>query len=56
MGKWPLRNASNLICMLRCFYFSYGLKINVHKEDDILDMASTLRCAVSSLPFTYLGV
>ena len=65
MGEWSQSNAYNLICMLRCFYLMFGLKINVQKskllglcvsDDDILDMASVLGCGVSKLPLTYLGV
>ncbi|GKB18233.1 hypothetical protein Tco_0852156 [Tanacetum coccineum] len=31
-GEWSRNNAHNLICMLRCFNLTSGLKINVHKS------------------------
>nr|GFB25693.1 RNA-directed DNA polymerase, eukaryota, reverse transcriptase zinc-binding domain protein [Tanacetum cinerariifolium] len=65
VGEWSHQNAYNLICMLRCFYLIFGLKINVHKSSlvgvsvsdvNIIDMASVLGCVVVKIPMVYLGV
>ncbi|PWA70108.1 RNA-directed DNA polymerase, eukaryota [Artemisia annua] len=64
-GEWSHSNTYNLICMLRCFYMVFGLRINVHKSKllsvsvpdvYVFDMAKFLGCGVSKLPMTYLGV
>lgn len=65
MGDWSLQNANNLIGILRCFFVTSGLKINVQKSKllgvgvdhaESSEMASILGCGVSTLPLTYLGV
>ncbi|GJT17179.1 RNA-directed DNA polymerase, eukaryota, reverse transcriptase zinc-binding domain protein [Tanacetum coccineum] len=65
MGHWSRTNAHNLLCILRCFFLVFGLKINVHKssllgvcvsEEDILDMANIIGCGAAKLPMKYLGV
>ncbi|GKE02536.1 RNA-directed DNA polymerase, eukaryota, reverse transcriptase zinc-binding domain protein [Tanacetum coccineum] len=65
VGEWSQSNAYNLICMLRCFYWVPGLKINVNKSKllgvgvsdvDVVGMAKVLGCGVSKLPMMYLGV
>nr|GEX26521.1 RNA-directed DNA polymerase, eukaryota [Tanacetum cinerariifolium] len=65
LGEWSSKNANNLICMLRCFFLIFGLKINVHKsnvlgvcvsDEEVSDMANVIGCGVTKLPFKYLGV
>ncbi|GJT76643.1 retrovirus-related pol polyprotein from transposon TNT 1-94 [Tanacetum coccineum] len=65
VGEWSQHNAHNLICMLRCFYLVFGLKINVHKskligvsvsDENFIDMAMVLGCGVTKMPMTYLVV
>ncbi|GKB12803.1 hypothetical protein Tco_0846726 [Tanacetum coccineum] len=65
MGYWSYQNANNLIGILRCFFLTYGLKINVKKSkllrvgvdhEESYELASILGCGVSVMPFTYLGV
>ncbi|GKB18467.1 putative RNA-directed DNA polymerase, eukaryota, reverse transcriptase zinc-binding domain protein [Tanacetum coccineum] len=65
MGEWSILNACNLLCILGCFFFVSGLKINVHKSnlsgvgmsnEDILSMANVIGCGAATLPFKYLGV
>ncbi|GJZ44939.1 putative RNA-directed DNA polymerase, eukaryota, reverse transcriptase zinc-binding domain protein [Tanacetum coccineum] len=64
-GEWSLVNSHNLLCVLRCFYLIYGLKINVHKsnvlsvcvsDEEVSDMANIIGCGVTKFPFKYLRV
>nr|GEV25873.1 reverse transcriptase domain, reverse transcriptase zinc-binding domain protein [Tanacetum cinerariifolium] len=65
MGEWSQDNAQNLVCILRCFYLSFGLKINLKKGklfgvgvigNEVSALARKLVCEPSSFPFTYLGL
>ncbi|GJW39205.1 RNA-directed DNA polymerase, eukaryota, reverse transcriptase zinc-binding domain protein [Tanacetum coccineum] len=65
MGDWSFQNVNNLIGILRCFFLTSGLKINVQKSkllgvrvdhEESFELASILGCEVSMFPFTYLGV
>ncbi|GJU47741.1 RNA-directed DNA polymerase, eukaryota, reverse transcriptase zinc-binding domain protein [Tanacetum coccineum] len=64
-GHWSVTNVHNLLCILRCFFFVSGLKINVQKcillgvcvsEVDVLGMANIIGCGAANLPLTYLGI
>ena len=65
LGEWSCQNASNLVGLLRCFYVTSGLKINVRKSNifgvgmesnEVAQLATVLVCGVASLPFNYLGL
>ncbi|GJT97390.1 reverse transcriptase domain, reverse transcriptase zinc-binding domain protein [Tanacetum coccineum] len=65
MGEWSQDNAQNLVRILRCFYLSFGLKINLKKSklfgvgvpgNEVSALARKLVCEPSSFPFTYLGL
>ncbi|GJU19224.1 putative RNA-directed DNA polymerase, eukaryota, reverse transcriptase zinc-binding domain protein [Tanacetum coccineum] len=65
IGDWSLHNASNLICILCCFFLVSGLKINVNKSKisgicisnvEIMVMANVIGCGAANFPFKYLGV
>ncbi|GJX72610.1 RNA-directed DNA polymerase, eukaryota, reverse transcriptase zinc-binding domain protein [Tanacetum coccineum] len=58
-------NAQNLMCILKCFKNMAGLKVNLNKSKlygvgldhlEVESMARWMRCGVSDLPFTYLGL
>ncbi|GJX71225.1 putative RNA-directed DNA polymerase, eukaryota, reverse transcriptase zinc-binding domain protein [Tanacetum coccineum] len=64
-GEWLHKNAHNLLCILRCFFLVFGLKINVHKssilgicvsDEEISAMANVIGCGASKLPLKYLRV
>ncbi|KAJ9535108.1 hypothetical protein OSB04_un001812 [Centaurea solstitialis] len=64
-GKWSRKNLVALTKILTCFYDVSGLRINLSKcnlfgigvsDPVVKDMADKIRCQVSSLPFTYLGL
>nr|GEV01833.1 cysteine-rich receptor-like protein kinase 10 [Tanacetum cinerariifolium] len=59
-----LDNIHNLLCMLRCFYLVFGLKININKcnvlgfcvpHENVANMAKVRECGVAKLPLKYLG-
>lgn len=65
LSEWDVGSASNLIGLLRCFYVTSGLKINVSKskilgvgvpKSEVEVMAGTLGCGIAENPFMYLGV
>ncbi|XP_023766085.2 uncharacterized protein LOC111914622 [Lactuca sativa] len=65
IGEWSRRNIANLSRILRCFYVSYGLKVNFTKSkvygvgvsnSEVSNWVAPLGCEPSSIPFTYVGV
>ncbi|KAJ0519996.1 putative RNA-directed DNA polymerase [Helianthus annuus] len=65
LGEWSNSNALNLKRILRCFYLTSGLKVNLAKcslygvgvnGQEISSMASTLFCRAGEFPFRYLGL
>ncbi|XP_023744406.1 uncharacterized protein LOC111892585 [Lactuca sativa] len=65
IGDWSTKNVSNLARILRCFHAVSGLKVNSNKSrvfgvrvefEEVCSRVGPLGCALSSLPFTYLGV
>lgn len=51
---WDAENANRILCILRCFYMSSGLKINLHKckligvgvlYNQFVDVANRIGCA-----------
>ncbi|XP_071699739.1 uncharacterized mitochondrial protein AtMg01250-like [Rutidosis leptorrhynchoides] len=63
--EWSNTNALNLMKLLKCFEKASGLKVNLLKSnlygigvapDDLVEMASNLRCSTGTIPFTYLGL
>ncbi|KAF5760166.1 putative RNA-directed DNA polymerase [Helianthus annuus] len=65
VGKWSFNNLLNLKRILRCFYLSSGLKVNLKKsslygvgiEDSHVQlMANMLGCTRGTFPFKYLGL
>ncbi|GJT18907.1 reverse transcriptase domain, reverse transcriptase zinc-binding domain protein [Tanacetum coccineum] len=64
-GEWSRRNALNLIHILKCFELGSGLKVNISKSrilgvgipiSEIEAVASLIRCAHETFPFSYLGL
>ncbi|KAJ9562069.1 hypothetical protein OSB04_007229 [Centaurea solstitialis] len=64
IGNWSEDNALNLLSLLRCFYMSSGLMVNLSKtvlmgvgvnSDEVVNLANLLNCSSGSLPFNYLG-
>ncbi|XP_022013940.1 uncharacterized protein LOC110913416 [Helianthus annuus] len=65
VGEWSFNNLLNLKRILRCFYLSLGLKVNLKKsslygvglEDNPVQlMANMTGCVRGSFPFKYLGL
>nr|GEX96831.1 hypothetical protein [Tanacetum cinerariifolium] len=65
IGKWNKANVITIVNMLKCFYLTSGLKINIHKSkimgigtshEEVDSAARIIRCNTFSLPFNYLGV
>ncbi|KAJ0805669.1 putative RNA-directed DNA polymerase [Helianthus annuus] len=65
LGEWSTLNVLNLRRILRCFYLSSGLKVNLSKcslygvgveEAGVVSLANILRCKAGSFPFKYLGL
>ncbi|XP_021974909.1 uncharacterized protein LOC110870022 [Helianthus annuus] len=65
LWEWDEENVKNFNRILRCFSLSSGLKINLAKssvvgvgvkEDEVLNLATILKCKSGRLPFMYLGV
>ncbi|KAJ0445701.1 putative RNA-directed DNA polymerase [Helianthus annuus] len=65
LGDWSISNVKNLRRLLRCFYLSSGLKVNLAKysiygvgvmEGEVLDIAQLLCCKQGSFPFKHLGL
>ncbi|XP_035838173.1 uncharacterized protein LOC118485810 [Helianthus annuus] len=65
VGDWSYDNMINLKRLLRCFYLSSGLKVNLKKnslygvgvdDNQVQLMANMLGCTRGSLPFKYLGL
>ncbi|KAJ9549508.1 hypothetical protein OSB04_022051 [Centaurea solstitialis] len=65
IGNWSEDNALNLLSLLRCFYMSSGLMVNLSKtvlmgvgvnSDEVVNLANLLNCSSGSLPFNYLGL
>ncbi|KAJ0883842.1 putative RNA-directed DNA polymerase [Helianthus annuus] len=65
IGEWSTQNALNLNRILRCFYLSSGLRVNLAKtsifgvgvdENQVHTLATLLRCKPGSLPFKHLGL
>lgn len=65
IGEWSEMNFVNLNRILRCFYLSSGLKVNLHKSKvygvgveniEINRLASILCCEPANFPFSYLGL
>ncbi|GKE23399.1 putative RNA-directed DNA polymerase, partial [Tanacetum coccineum] len=64
-GEWSRRNALNLIHILKCFELGSRLKVNISKStilgvgipiSEIEVVASLIRCAHETFPFSYLGL
>ncbi|GKC66650.1 hypothetical protein Tco_1099248 [Tanacetum coccineum] len=64
-GEWSWVNAHNLLCVLRCFYLIFGLKISVHKsnvlgvcvsDEEFFDMANIIGFGAAKFPLKYLEV
>ncbi|KAJ9565965.1 LOW QUALITY PROTEIN: hypothetical protein OSB04_001931 [Centaurea solstitialis] len=65
MGEWSQTNMANLIRILRCFYLSSGLKINLDKSsllgvgvdsEQVFSLANHFHCKPGKFPITYLGL
>ncbi|KAJ0622431.1 putative RNA-directed DNA polymerase [Helianthus annuus] len=65
IGEWSSENALNLRRILRFFYLTFSLKVNLSKcsvygigvtDDQIQNMASILNCKHGSFPFKHLGL
>ncbi|KAJ0836605.1 putative RNA-directed DNA polymerase [Helianthus annuus] len=65
IGEWSTQNALNLNRILRCFYLSSGLRVNLAKSSmfgvgvdqaHVHMMASVLRCKPGIFPFKHLGL
>ncbi|GJW07652.1 RNA-directed DNA polymerase, eukaryota, reverse transcriptase zinc-binding domain protein [Tanacetum coccineum] len=63
--EWSRVNAHNLLCMLRCFYLIFGLKINVNKcnvlgvgvsDEEVSNLAKVISFGAAKFPLKYLGV
>ena len=61
-GEWYRINAHNLICMLHCFFFISGLKINVLKSnvigigvsnEEVSCMANVIGYGMAKLPLEH---
>ena len=59
------RNVGNLMKLLQCFYEVSGLKINLSKsrifgvgihQEEVSNVANSVKCQADSLPFIYLGL
>ncbi|GJV77516.1 RNA-directed DNA polymerase, eukaryota, reverse transcriptase zinc-binding domain protein [Tanacetum coccineum] len=64
-GDWNESNLSTIVYVLKCFFLTLGLKINMHKSKlmgivvdmgDVARAANIVGCSNSSMPFSYLGV
>nr|GEY06840.1 putative RNA-directed DNA polymerase, eukaryota, reverse transcriptase zinc-binding domain protein [Tanacetum cinerariifolium] len=64
-GEWNKENAKTLMCILKCFEESFGLKVNYSKskvygidvtDRELLDMARWMGCGIGDFLFTYLGL
>ncbi|KAJ0828828.1 putative RNA-directed DNA polymerase [Helianthus annuus] len=65
MGEWSETNIVNLNRILRCFYMTSGLKVNLRKsslygvgveDEEITRMATKLKCRKGDMPFGFLGL
>ncbi|KAJ9553569.1 LOW QUALITY PROTEIN: hypothetical protein OSB04_017614 [Centaurea solstitialis] len=65
VGEWSLKNAKNLLRVLKCFEVCSGLKINLNKsrlsgvtvtKEEVISMSRRLDCKEESIPFIYLGL
>ncbi|XP_021974901.1 uncharacterized protein LOC110870014 [Helianthus annuus] len=65
IGEWSTANAINLCRILKCFYLTSGLNVNLSKcsvygvgvnELDLQNMAATFNCKQGSFPFKHLGL
>lgn len=65
IGEWSEMNFVNLNRILRCFYLSSGLKVNLHKSKvygvgveniEINRLASILCCEPANFSFSYIGL
>ncbi|GJT62657.1 RNA-directed DNA polymerase, eukaryota, reverse transcriptase zinc-binding domain protein [Tanacetum coccineum] len=65
LEEWNVRNVSNIVLLLQCFFLVSGLKINLAKcrlmgvgvpIGEITEMANIIGCEASTIPFVYLGV
>ena len=63
--EWCVSNLRNLVCILKWFHVSFGLKVNFHNSmvfgvgastNETSRWACLFGCEAGSLPFTYLGV
>ncbi|GJX27561.1 RNA-directed DNA polymerase, eukaryota [Tanacetum coccineum] len=64
LREWNNTNINNIVLLLRCFFLSPGLKINLMKcklmgvgvsTTKVQHMAATIGCEATTLPFVYLG-
>ncbi|KAJ0442970.1 putative RNA-directed DNA polymerase [Helianthus annuus] len=64
-GNWANYSVKNLSRILRCFYLSSGLRVNLAKSsvfgvnvsnDNVQDLANYLGCRVGCFPFKHLGL
>lgn len=64
-GKWSLKNARNLIQIIKLFGNASGLKINMSKSRlygvgvdplEVENVVRRIKCSHDFLPFTYLGL
>ncbi|KAJ9557832.1 hypothetical protein OSB04_012446 [Centaurea solstitialis] len=65
VGEWSLKNAKNLLRILKCFEVCSGLKINLSKsrlsgvsvsKEEVAYLARRLNCKEETIPFHYLGL
>ncbi|KAF5790976.1 putative RNA-directed DNA polymerase [Helianthus annuus] len=65
LGEWSLMNVMNLRRILRCFYLTSGLKVNLAKcsiygvgvnNEEVQNMANLLNCRQGTFPFKHLGL
>ncbi|KAM0029767.1 putative RNA-directed DNA polymerase [Helianthus debilis subsp. tardiflorus] len=65
VGEWSFNNLINLKRLLRCFYLSSGLKVNLKKsslygvgleDNQVQLMANMMGCTRGAFPFKYLGL
>ncbi|KAK9067117.1 hypothetical protein SSX86_014442 [Deinandra increscens subsp. villosa] len=65
IGNWSASSLLNINRILRCFFLSSGLKINLSKsciynigrnEAEVNYVANSLGCSLGTFPFNYLGI
>lgn len=65
LSEWSIEEGRNILRILRCFYLTSGLRLNLDKSNlfgvgvgtnDVSRAAGKIRCKAGKLPTIYLGV